>query len=92
MKEIRRGSHCNIHKYNWCYYMLVRQTKSKCPPCEKTENDGFKLKGVQFNFFYMGKVTNQDRCHTTNMKNDGNLKYFLYIHEVYQSKGTQKTY
>ena len=32
---------------------------------------------------YMGKVTNQLGCHTTNMNNDGNLKYFLYGHVVY---------
>ena len=37
----------------------------------------------------MGKVRNQDDFHTTNMKNDGNWKYFLYGHVVYQNKGKQ---
>ena len=37
MKGITRGSHCNIRNYNWCYYMLVRETKSKWPPCNKSE-------------------------------------------------------
>ena len=39
------------------------------------------------NKIYMGKVTNQDGCYTTNMINDGNWKYFWYGHEVYQNEG-----
>ena len=35
---------------------------------------------VQLENIYMGKVTNQDGCHTTNMKNDENWKYLLYGH------------
>ena len=39
----------------------------------------------------MCEVTNQDGCHTTYMKNDGNWKYFLYGHVVYMKmKETQR--
>ena len=37
MKGITRGNYSNIHKYNWCNYMPVRETKSKWPPCNKSE-------------------------------------------------------
>ena len=47
----------------------------------------FKLKTVQLEKIYMGKVTNQDGCHTINRKNDGNWKYFLNGHVVYQNEG-----
>ena len=38
-------------------------------------------------YIYMGKVTNQDGSHTTNMTNLGNWKYFLYEHVSYQNEG-----
>ena len=35
---------------------------------------------------YMGKVTNQHGCHTTNMNNDENISY-MDNHVVYQNEG-----
>ena len=58
MKEITRGSLCNIHTYNWSNYMLVRQTKSKWPPCNKSENDGNCLLIYYVWYNYMGSDLN----------------------------------
>ena len=55
-----------------------------------TNGKRIKLKWVQYEKIYMGKVTNQDGCHTTNMKNYGNWKYFLYGHVAYQNEGNTK--
>ena len=68
-------------------YGHVVYQKGKC----NTKGKWFKLKWVQFVNIYMGKGTNQDDCHTTNMKNDRNSKtFFLYGHVVYQNEGNTK--
>ena len=48
--------------------------------------DDLNLNEYNCKKIYMGKVTNQHGCHTINMNNDGNWKYFLYGHVVYQNE------